>query len=114
MELSILGETITRRSSDSTKYYGFWMPRGGDQGTFGVDVIRASTSGFQVLVQTKDSDQADAAATTLGSAQALTATGITKWTVSGAKEWVRYVIEPTASNTPILQFQFLAPQWTPN
>lgn len=114
MELSILGETLTRKSSDSTNYYGHWMPRDGDQGTFCVEVIRASSSGFQVLVETKDSDQADSAATTLGSAQALTATGLTKWTVSGAKEWVRYVIQPTGSNTPILQFQFLAPQWTPN
>ena len=114
MELSLLGETITRKSSDSTKYYGFWMPRGGDQGTFAIDVIRASSSGFQVFVQTKDSDTADASASTLGSAQALTTPGITKWTVSGALEWVRYVIEPTGSNTPILQFQFVAPQWSPN
>ena len=114
MELSILGETITRKSSDTTKYSSYWMPRGGDQGTYGVEVIRLSTSGFQVFVQTKNADQADSAATTLGSAQALSSTGITKWTVSGAKEWVRYVIEATGANTPILQFQFLAPQWAPN
>ncbi|MFO1052761.1 MAG: hypothetical protein U1F36_11150 [Planctomycetota bacterium] len=114
MELSILGELLTRNSSDTTKYYGYWMPRGGDQGTFAVEVIRASNSGFQVFIQTRDSDSDDASATTLGSAQALTTAGITKWTVSGAKEWVRYVIEPTGSNTPVLQFQFLAPQWAPN
>ena len=114
MELSILGETITRKSSETAKYYGFWMPRGGDQATYGVEVIRASSSGFQVFIQTKNSDQADSAASTLGSAQALSSTGVTKWTVSGAKEWVRYVIEPTGANTPILQFQFLAPQWATN
>ena len=114
MELSILGETLTRKSSDTTKYYGFWMPRGGDQASFGIEIIRLSASGFQVFVETKNADQADSAATTLGSAQAPTTPGITKWTVSGAKEWVRYVIEPTGANTPILQFQFLAPQWAPN
>lgn len=114
MDMTLLGETISRKSSESMKYYGFWMQRGGDEGTFAVDVVFATSSGFQVFVQTKDSDTADSSATTLGSAQALYTTGITKWTVTGAKEWVRYVIEATGSNTPILHFQLLPPQWTPN
>ena len=114
MGMTLLGETLSRKSSDTTKYYGFWMQHGGDEGTFAVDVAFATSSGFQVLVQTKDSDTADSSATTLGSAQALSSTGITKWTVTGAKEWVRYVIEPTGANTPILHFQLLQPQWTPN
>lgn len=66
-------------------YFGFWMPRDNDQATFGIDIIRLSACGYQVFVETKNADQADSAATTLGSAQALTTTGITKWTVSGAK-----------------------------
>ena len=114
MELSLLGETLMRESSDTTKYYGFWMPRGGDESTFAVHVFDYVGGSFKVYAQTKDSDVADSAASPLGSEQTISATGITRWPASGAKEWVRYVIEPTGASAGHIHFQFLAPQWTPN
>lgn len=53
MNMTLLGETITRKSSDTTKYRGFWMPRGGDEGTFAVDVAFVTNSGFRDFVETQ-------------------------------------------------------------
>lgn len=114
MENHLIGETIVREATDSTTYTGFWMPRLADEATYGVDVVGATGAIFEIAVQTKNSEDADSAATVLGSFNTMAASGVTKWTESGAKEWVRYVIKPTGSTAGMAHFQFLAPQWVYN
>jgi len=115
MDWNLLGETISRETSDSTEYYGFWMPRGGDEGTFAVEVVNLQGGGFEAQIETKNSEDADSSASVLGSAQALSSAGVSKWTVTGAKEWVRYVIRPQSTGPAgSMHFQFVSPQWTPN
>ncbi|MCC6786089.1 MAG: hypothetical protein IT457_24815 [Planctomycetes bacterium] len=113
MESSLIGETLARKASDTTNYYAAWLRRGGDEATYAVDVIDLLMAGFELAIETKDSNQPDSAATTLGTI-ALSTKTVIKLTLSGAKELVRHVIRPTGSTATWMHFQILSPQWTTN
>ena len=115
MEPMLIGTTVNKKASDTTTFEGYWMPRQGDEATYAVEVIAGAFGDFQFLVWTKNSEDADSAKSPLGSATPFSALGITKLTVSGAKEWVRYDLQGKNNvNKTSLHFRFLEPQWAYN
>lgn len=111
MDLMILGETV-RSVAPSTTHVGYWMPAGGNECVAGLDAS-VVTGTFTVHLQTKNSEDADPApGVNIIGYKSVTATGMTTFEATGAKELVRYLITSTATAT--LHFQFLQPQWFPN
>lgn len=116
MDMMLLGETV--RGKNAIEYYGFWMPSGGDKATGGIDVTFLDAANFTVKLQTKnteDGDPANSSTNIIGSAS-ITATGVTKFDATGAKQLMRYVIVigDAGSTDHIMHFQFMQPQWVPN
>jgi hypothetical protein len=114
MDSLILGETI--RGKSPQLYYGFWMPAQGNDGAGGIEIFAISASKFTAKLQTKTAEDVDPAASSniIGSA-ALSATGVTRFAVSNAKELVRYIV--TADDLSVdqyMHFQCLVPQWAAN
>jgi hypothetical protein len=99
----LIGQTmfIPASGAPGVAYYGAWGPRQGDAATALVELIRASAaSGWSLrfLVETKDSEESDAEATSLGS---LTMSSVSTGSlnVTGCKELVRLKFEGTGGGT---------------
>jgi ApbE superfamily uncharacterized protein (UPF0280 family) len=115
MDMMLLGETVVA-SATSQKNLGFWMPAGGNDGVGGVEVFYASHGGaFDVGMETKSSDEADAAATSIGSVSigsSTTTPATYKFDVTNAKDLVRYAV--TSTRDARIHLQYAQPLWHPN
>ena len=113
MDMMILGETI-RADATGTVCTGFWMPSAGVDGVAGVEVFYSSGA-MKVELQTKSSDEADSAATSIGTGTvaAVTVATMVKFDVTAAKDLVRYVVTGTTVGV-WMHAQFLQPMWAPN
>ena len=113
MDMMLLGETIAASAASQT-HTGFWMPAAGNDGVAGVEVFfQSAANGFTVHLDTKSSDEADSAATSIGSVT-LTSTSPAnyKFDVANAKDLVRYRVVSGA--TAIAHLQFAQPLWQPD
>jgi len=116
MDTLLLGETLVAENTvgATISYPGFWLSSAADELVGAVDVtILSDTTSWALWVETKNSEDADSAATTLGS-QSITSTGITKVGCVGAKELVRYVIRVSTDDASHIHLQMMWPQWVPN
>ncbi len=79
------------------------MPAGGNDGVAAVEVYYAETADVvKVHIDTKKSDETDAAATSIGSAVVTSATpDLYQFKVGNAKDLVRYRIENTDDALPV-------------
>lgn len=113
MDMLLLGETI-RASASGQNFYGFWMPAGGNDGVAGCEVFYASNaSAFTVHLDTKSSDQADSAATSIGSVSISAASAANyKFDVTNALDLVRYRL--VSSSAATIHLQYAQPLWNPN
>jgi hypothetical protein len=115
MDVMLLGEAAVSSASNQ-RFPGFWMPAGGNDGVGGVEVFYAANgSAFEVIMETKSSDEADAAATSIGSVSisSTTTTPATyKFDVANAKDLVRYTLNTTRDSR--IHLQFAQPLWHPN
>lgn len=111
----LIGQTVLAGWKDAILYYSPWMPRQGNDMTAVTEVIK--TSGVLTLtcaVETKNAEDADSAASNLGSVDATTAGTVTK-SVIGCKELVRYRFEATGtSQVEWVHFRSNSPIWQPN
>ena len=112
MDMNLLGELIVASAAQTSP--GFWMPAGGNDGVGGVEVFLNDTANaFNVLVQTKSSDEADSSATSIGSVTISSTIATTyKFDVNNAKDLVRYVT--TSGRGAKVHLQFAQPLWHPN
>jgi hypothetical protein len=116
MDMTLLGELIRAGGAQTT--YGFWMPAGGNDGVAGFEVFLITVANvFTISMQTKSSDQADSAATSIGRGAIPAVTAGTSSTpyqfgVGGARDLVRYVV--TSSAAGVVHLQFAQPLWHPN
>ncbi len=112
MDLNLLGELIVASAAQTSP--GFWMPAGGNDGVAGLEVfLNTVANAFDVLVQTKSSDQVDSAATTIGSVTInLTSAASYKFDITNAKDLVRYVVSATKAGN--IHLQLAQPLWHPN
>jgi hypothetical protein len=138
-----IGQTLTAENvntdgstvvSDESIVYSPWFPRGGNAGTIATEILvisRAATDGsssstpkLEMTVQTKNTDQADSAATDKGSAESAS-TGAMKVEPSvatGLLELVRIKfrlydsesINPFLPRTFYVVFRALNPSWETN
>jgi hypothetical protein len=115
MDMLLLGETLVA-SADSQRFPGFWMPAGGNDGVAGVEVFYADKDdAWEVVMETKSSDEADSAATAIGSvgiAGATTTPAIYNFDVSDAKDLVRYLV--FSLEAARIHLQVAQPLWHPN
>jgi hypothetical protein len=116
MDPLILGQAILGKSP--AVFYGYWMSAVGSDGAGAIKVYYVSgATKFTVKLQTKTSEDADnpsASADIVGSS-AITGTGITRFQVSNAKEWVRYLVTADdVSTVQTMHFDFLPPEWVRN
>jgi hypothetical protein len=116
MDMMLLGETILDFTDAAGVEYGFWMPARGNKGVAGVEVFRLSTANaFDVDLETKSSDEADSAATSIGSVTLSSTTPqVYKFDVSDAKDLVRYKITTAAESMESVHLQFTQPMWAPD
>jgi hypothetical protein len=116
MDSMILGETIQLKASgDSLE--GFWMPAGGNDGVGGVEVFYVSGADvFKVHIDTKKSDETDAAASSIGSVVIDgTTPKLYKFDVSNGNDLVRYRVEQVGKeDAEFVHLQFSQPLWSPN
>lgn len=119
MDMMLLGETV--RLVANEQLLGYWMPSGGSEGVAAVEVFYATAANsFVVVMDTKSSDDKDAAAdagTSIIGTINVTGTGraVYKFDVVDAKDLVRYRIIVDAEADPaIMHFQFSQPLWSPN
>ena len=114
MDMMLLGETLTSSDSGETSL-GFWMPAGGNDGVAGVEVFFQSVpNAAEVYMDTKRSDEADSAATPIGSVVLTSTTPQTyKFDTTDAKDLVRYRVESLDRNV-FIHIQFAQPLWQPN
>ena len=114
MDMLMLGETISA-TTDADESIGFWMPSGGSQGVAGVEVFRASGSSvFTVHMDTKKSDEADTAATSIRFTSVGEPPGVFKFDVEDAEDLVRYRVASGGDSDRNIHLQFLQPLWAPN
>jgi hypothetical protein len=116
MDLTLLGENINAPAAGKT-FTGFWMPAAGNEGVAGLEVFfNSAANAFTVHLDTKSSDETDAAATSIGSVaiSAVTTTTSTtyKFDVNNAKELVRYRV--VSGKQGCAHLQFAQPLWQPN
>lgn len=116
MDFMILGETVAAQAASSPDMIGYWMPARGNDGVAAIEVFYVSnTSVFTVHLDTKSSDDADSAASSIGNTTVSSTTPqIFKWDVSNAKDLVRYRIVPAGEDSEYMHFQFAEPLWAPN
>ena len=114
MDMMLLGELVNTRNG----YKGFWMPAGGNNGVGGVEVFLNTAAGTaDIVMETKKSDEDDAAAVTIGSVtiSAVTVTSPPQsynFDLADAKDLVRYTV--VGSHVGLLHLQFAQPLWQPN
>lgn len=97
-------------------YFGPWVARHGDGMTAVMEILRASSSGwsFRLEVETKNAEDSDAAAASLGST-APTTVGTHTLHVTGCKELVRYKFSGTGGGADRwLHFRSNPMLWQPN
>jgi len=112
MDMNLLGELIVASAAQTSP--GFWMPAGGNDGVGGVEVFLNDTANaFNVLVQTKSSDEIDSAATTIGTVT-ISSTSPTsyKFDLANARDLVRYVVSATKAGK--IHLQLAQPLLHPN
>lgn len=115
MDMMLLGETLVS-SAASQRFPGFWMPAGGNDGVAGVEVFYADGGdGWEVVMETKSSDEDDSAATAIGTVaitSATTSPATYKFDVEDAKDLVRYLAYSLKAAR--IHLQFAQPLWHPN
>lgn len=113
----LIGQSVLAPTGGAV-YYTPWMPRQGDAFTVVIEVLRTSgTLTFSCQVQTKNAEDADSAASSLGSAISVTTTAgaVTKANRTGALELVRYALTITGSSAlRWIHFRSNPPIWQPN
>lgn len=116
----LIGQSVLAPTGGAT-YNSPWFPRQGDSCTVVIEVQRVSgtLSTFTCQVYTKNNEDPDSSATTVGSAITLstsTTDSVTTTAVrSSFKELVRYVITATGSGaTRWIHFRTNPPIWQPN
>lgn len=113
----LIGQTLFAPDADPfAVYYSPWFPRQGDSFTALVEVIKTSGAFLaEVQVQTKNEEQADASASSLGAVFSISAEGTATELRSGCLELVRYEITLSGVNADRwAHMRFNAPQWQPN
>ncbi len=118
----LIGQSLLAITSGDTVYYTPWFPRGGNALTVVVEVLRASgaTTKFECQVQTKNQEDADSAATSVGTAISVNSSTTQYKTTSarrtnGCKELVRYAYSIRASGSPCwIHMRTNPPIWEPN
>lgn len=112
MDINLLGELVVASAVQTST--GFWMPAGGNDGVAGLEVfLNTVANAFDVIVQTKSSDQTDASATTIGTVTvSSTAAASYKFDITNAKDLVRYVVSATKAGN--IHLQLAQPLWHPN
>lgn len=117
MDMMLLGETVQTDGDQTANYTGFWMPAGGSKGVAGVEVfLLTAASGLNVSMETKSSNDADSGATSIGNLTlSSTSAGQYTFSVTGARDLVRYRVQDTGGGTATLaHLQFAQPLWQPN
>lgn len=110
MEAMLIGETLMKKPSTAGVINGYWVPRGGDRGTFAIQILTGGGSDWTMKIQGKKSEEPDSSATDLGSAT-LTS-GVVKLEITGCKELVRYVVtHANNANAGRIHQRVLEPQW---
>lgn len=110
-----IGQSLICSSGEGSYVYGPWIPRQSDAVTFVAEVLlKGGAFTLDIDLQHKNSEDADSAATDLGSFTSITATGTTTKSVSGLKELVRYRYSPTATTETWIHMRMNAPIWQPN
>ncbi len=118
----LIGQSLLAITSGDTVYYTPWFPRGGNALTVVIEVLRSSgvPGTFNCQVQTKNQEDADSSATSVGSAIAVTASTTAYSTTrarrtEGCKELVRYAYSLKASvSTCWVHMRANPPIWEPN
>lgn len=113
MDMLLLGETVVANDAGQS-IDGYWMPAGGNDGVAGFEVFYLSAAnGFEVILDTKKSDEADTSATQIGSlAVSSTTPQNYKFDVANAKDLVRYRVY--SRGAAVMHVQFAQPLWQPN
>ena len=116
----LIGQSVLAPTG-GTKYYSPWFPRQGDACTVVIEALRASgaLTTFTCQVQTKNNEDTDSSATSVGSAIAIgtsTTQSVTTMAArSGFKELVRYEYNVVGSSaTRWIHFRSNPPIWQPN
>ena len=114
MDMQLLGETVA--AEEGQILYGLWMKAGGNNGVAAVEVFYNSVANvFDVVLETKSSDQPDSAAVSIGTVHITTAgSAITTYQmlIENAKDLVRYRLN--ARGTCVVHLQYAQPLWQPN
>lgn len=117
----LIGQTIfvPAAGSPGVFYYGPWMPRQGDALTGVLEVLNASASSgwnLKLEIETKNNEESDASAVSLGGVTVSTAPAVTgSFAAAGCLELVRYRISGTGSGTDRwIHFRANPPIWQPN
>ena len=110
----IIGQTVVAENSTGTVVYTPWFPRQGNDCTSVLDIIAISGDArVDVDMETKNSDQIDSAAGSMGSVSDKTAS--TSFSCTNAKELCRYKITvkyyTTGTSIVYAHFRMLAPSW---
>lgn len=118
MDMMLLGEVVNHVASATTRYEGFWMPSGGNEGIGAVETFLVSAANvFTVKVESKSSDATDngGAVVVIGSFLIdSTNPGVIKIDLNQAKDLVRYVVECSSGSDQYMHFQLCQPLWAPN
>ena len=122
----LIGQTVLAPTT-ATAYYGPWFPRGGNSLKAEVQFLNkslalaTSLTTFTCEVQTKNNEDADSAATTIGAAFTVDHTTrlgvvtVSASTLTGAKELVRYKFNlQNTGSAAWVHFNPNPPIWLPN
>lgn len=92
--MPLIGQTLMASFIEPPNYTGPWMRRIADAASFGMHIIDISPgTNLSVMVQHKNSEDPDSAATTATS-MSRTSTGVEVSRATGLKELVRYRYSP--------------------
>ncbi len=128
----LIGTTIHANAGQTKTYYSPWFPRGGNGSYFSCQVIaQGQLASFEITVQTKNSEQADASAHGYA-AQAITLTDyqVTTWfrgddtnasgvnpgsSAQGMLELVRFkYVVVGDQDAGFVHFRMMTPAWLRN
>jgi len=109
----ILGQTIFETGES---FYGQWFGSPSDGAVFTCDAIMVKSSflRFYVVVQTKNSGESDASATTAVAFGAISSVGRVTATATGLKQLVRYryaVNSDPLTGVEWVHFRMVGPTW---
>ena len=110
----IIGQTLMA-STSTKKFYSGWFSRQGNAATMVVEILHNVTAGIEVRVQTKNSEDADGAAS-YATGSAITATSNAapvSGRFTGFKELVRFEYAVTDTSGWV-HFRVLNPSWETN